>query len=38
MGLVFHVVRPVATVRFQLDPEPEPTPKFGPDANLSVIE
>jgi hypothetical protein len=27
------VVRPVATVRFRVEPDPEPTPQFGPVAN-----
>jgi len=34
---VFRVVRPVATVRFRVEPNPEPTPEFGPVANTSSI-
>jgi hypothetical protein len=30
---VFHLVRPVATVRFHVEPNPEPTREFGPVAN-----
>jgi hypothetical protein len=30
---VFRVVRPVATVRFRVEPNPEPIREFGPDAN-----
>jgi hypothetical protein len=30
---VFRVVRPVATVRFQVERNPEPTREFGPVAN-----
>jgi len=30
---VFRVVRPVATVRFQVEPNPEPTREFWPIAN-----
>jgi len=30
---VFGVVRPVATVRFWVEPDPEPTWDFGPVAN-----
>jgi hypothetical protein len=33
---VFGVVRPVATVRFRVEPYPEPTREFGPVANTSV--
>jgi len=33
MGRVFRVVRPVATVRFRVEPDPEPTREFGPVAN-----
>jgi len=32
---VFRVVRPVATVRFQVEPDPEPTREFGPVANTT---
>jgi len=32
---VFGVVRPVATVRFRVEPYPEPTREFGPVANTS---
>jgi hypothetical protein len=35
MVRVFHVVRPVATVRVPVEPHPEPTRKFGPVANTS---
>jgi hypothetical protein len=30
---VFRVVRPLATVRVRVEPDPEPTRKFGPVAN-----
>jgi hypothetical protein len=30
---VIRVVRPVSTVRFQVEPNPEPTREFGPIAN-----
>jgi len=33
MVRVFRVVRPVATVRFRVEPYPEPTREFGPVAN-----
>ena len=36
MGQVFRVVRPVAMVRFQVEPELEPTRVFGPVANTSI--
>jgi hypothetical protein len=32
---VFRVVRPVATVRFRVEPNPEPTREFGPVANTT---
>ena len=32
---VFHVVRAVATVRFRVEPEPQPTHEFGPIAKTS---
>jgi len=32
---VFRVVRPVATVRVRVEPDPEPTGQFGPVANTS---
>jgi hypothetical protein len=32
---VFRVVRPVATVRFRVEPNPETTREFGPVANTS---
>jgi hypothetical protein len=32
---VFRVVRPVATVRVRVEPDPEPTREFGPVANTS---
>ena len=32
---VFRVVRPVATVRIRVEPDPEPTRQFGPVANTS---
>jgi len=32
---VFRLVRPVAMVRFGLEPEPELTREFGPVANTS---
>ena len=35
MGRVFRVVRPVATVRFQVEPEPEPTREFELVANTT---
>jgi len=35
LGQVFRVVRPVATVRFHVEPEPEPTREFGPVANTN---
>jgi len=35
MGPVFRVERTVATVRFRVEPEPEPTREFGPVANTS---
>ena len=34
---VFRVIRPVATVRFQVEPDPEPTRQFGPVANTTPI-
>jgi len=33
--LVFHVVRPVATVRVQVEPDPEPTLEFGTVADTT---
>jgi hypothetical protein len=33
VGRVVHGVRPIATVRFRVEPEPEPTQEFGPGAN-----
>jgi hypothetical protein len=30
---VFHVVKPIATVRFRVEPNPELTREFGPIAN-----
>jgi len=33
VGRVFRVVRPVATVQFRVEPQPEPTREFGPVAN-----
>jgi len=33
---VFGVVRPVATVRFRVEPDPEPTRDFGPVANTTT--
>jgi hypothetical protein len=38
VGRVFRVVRPVATVRFRVEPDPEPTREFGPVANTSRDE
>jgi len=38
MGRVFRVVRPVATVRFWVEPEPKPTREFGPVANTNQDE
>jgi hypothetical protein len=35
VGRVFRMVRPVATVRFRVEPEPEPTREFEPVANTS---
>jgi hypothetical protein len=35
---VFRVVRPVATVRFWVEPNPEPTREFGPVADTTVGE
>jgi len=35
VGRVFRVVRPVATVRFRAEPDPEPTREFGPVANTN---
>ena len=35
MVQVFGVVRPVATVRFRVEPYPEPTREFGPVANTN---
>jgi hypothetical protein len=35
VGRVFRGVRPVATVRFRVEPEPEPTREIGPVANTS---
>jgi hypothetical protein len=35
VGRVFRGVRPVATVWFRVEPEPEPTPEFGLVANTS---
>jgi len=35
MGWVCRVVRPVARVRFQVEPEPEPTREFGPVAHTN---
>jgi len=32
---VFRVVRPVATVQFQVEPNPEPTREFGPVGNTT---
>ena len=32
---VFRVLRPVATVRFRVEPNPEPTGEFGSVANTS---
>jgi hypothetical protein len=37
VGRVFRVVRPVATVRFRVEPDPEPTREFGPVANTICI-
>jgi len=34
---VFRVVRPVATVRFRVEPNPEPTREFGPVANTACV-
>jgi len=36
MGRVFHVVRPVATVWFRVEPYPEPAREFGPVANTNL--
>jgi len=35
---VFHVVRPIDTVRVRVEPDPEPTRQFGPIAitNYSI--
>jgi len=38
MGRVFHVVRPVATVRFRVEPFPQPAREFGPIANSSHVQ
>jgi hypothetical protein len=38
MVRVFRVVRPVATVRFQVEPYPEPTRQIGPVANTNCSE
>jgi len=35
VGRVFRVLRPVATVRFRVEPEPEPTWEFWPVANTT---
>jgi len=33
---MFRVVRPVAMVRFRVEPDPEPTREFGPIANTNA--
>jgi len=33
----FHVVRPIATVQFWVEPYPEMTQEFGPVANTTFI-
>jgi len=34
---VFRVVRPIAMVRFRVEPNPEPAREFGPVANPSQV-
>jgi len=36
MVQVFCLVRPVAMVRFRVEPQPEPTREFGPVANTTL--
>jgi hypothetical protein len=38
MVLVFRVVRPVATVRFRVEPYPESTREIGPVANTICLD
>jgi hypothetical protein len=38
VGRVFRVVRPIATVQFQVEPEPELTRRFGPIAHTLYVE
>jgi hypothetical protein len=38
VGRVFRVVRPIAAVQFQVEPEPELTRRFGPIAHTLYVE